>query len=632
MNRVWTVFFYFVAVNCTGQVPSEKVHYKKQEPYAAIWDSIMTAYRSDSTELTIPFTEELMSMALAKADSSQYVHGIKYQGYAHRKMGNYVQSIDRFKKVMLYARHHQDSLLLAAATDQIGIMYTFMGNMSEAQPYVIETAEIYDAVGQVEDIANANNGLAIFYYDIGQKDKAIEIYNVALKQYEEIDDTMGRANIHANLGMLYLDEDKFELAEENIQMQGKLDTMMNSQWGLGFYHDFMGSLRRKQGRLKEALRWKKSSLEIRKNLASHYNRAESISGLANVYLALGEYEKSIFNAKEILKRKEDHRSLSQQMGAYSLLSSAYEKKKNYKLSLNYHKQYKLMSDSIYNRDMISEMETKDALYEKAKQDQDITRLNANKVIAESKIKNKNKVIAIGGVAFGLISLLLFFLYQLLQKYKTQKNQLAKTLGEKDILLREIHHRVKNNLQLISSLLTLQGRSIDDEVAIKAINEGKSRVRSMALIHQDLYHKKNLTEISVKTYMDKLIQELFDTYRIDKGRIELQTYIEDIDLDVDTVIPLGLIINELITNCLKYAFPDNNSGLLMINLQETRDSLVLQIKDDGVGYNPDKIRENSFGSTLVDALTEQLDGVMKVNHESGTSITIEIKDYKKKSTE
>lgn len=286
-----------------------------------------------------------------------------------------------------------------------------------------------------------------------------------------------------------------------------------------------------------------------------------------------------------------------------------------------------MSDSIYNRDLLSEIETKDALYEKAKQDREITKLNAINEIADTKLSNKNKIISIGTVSLAIILTLLLFLCRLLQKYKNKKDKLAKALSEKDILLREIHHRVKNNLQLISSLLTLQGRSIDDEIAIKAINEGKNRVRSMALIHQDLYNKENLTGITVKTYMEKLIQELFDTYRIDKDRIKLELDIEDLELDVDTVIPLGLIINELITNSLKYAFPNEDTGILKVNLSEINDQLVLTISDNGIGYDTTKINKNSFGSTLVNALTEQLEGSIEIDNNQGTTILISIKDYK-----
>jgi len=231
----------------------------------------------------------------------------------------------------------------------------------------------------------------------------------------------------------------------------------------------------------------------------------------------------------------------------------------------------------------------------------------------------------GGIALGLISLLSFFLFRLFKRVTSQKEVITKALSEKDLLLREIHHRVKNNLQLVSSLLTLQGRGIDDETARQAINEGKSRVRSMALIHQDLYNKDNLTGIGVKVYLEKLTQELFDTYRIDKNRISLSMDVQDIELDVDVLVPLGLIINELITNSLKYAWKGDQTGKLSVSLVKSQGNHELIISDDGIGYDLSQVRDNSFGGTLITALTEQLEGTMKISSDGGTEVSIIIPD-------
>jgi len=234
----------------------------------------------------------------------------------------------------------------------------------------------------------------------------------------------------------------------------------------------------------------------------------------------------------------------------------------------------------------------------------------------------------GLLAALLLALGLFTMLQLRKRniqIKDQNTKISKALTEKDLLLREIHHRVKNNLQLVSSLLTLQGRSIDDEMAQQAMQEGQSRVRSMALIHQDLYNKENLTDISVKEYIEKLIQELFATYRIDDNRIYMSMEVDDVDLDVDTLVPLGLIINELLTNSLKYAFPGEREGKLSVTFVKSDGKCSLTVEDDGVGYDPLQVRENSFGSTLVKALVEQLEGQLSVDVESGTTIKIIFSD-------
>jgi len=605
--------------------------------YLDEWAEIVDVYQ-DSVELVVSLAEELIGKLRLPADSIDYIRARKYQGRAHRVMGNYVKSIGVFREVYKFATKYNDSIVIAEAADQIATMNTFMGNMSEAQDYLLQVVNIYNKIGSDEQIANSNNGLAIFYSDIDRVDEAIKVYKLALSQSEAIDDTMGRANIHANLGMVYLDQGAYDLAEEHILMQGYLDTLMNTQWGLGFHHDFMGSLRRRQGRLEEALRWKQSSLDIRSKLSSHYNRAESISGLASVYLEMGQYDQAIANANLILERKEQHQSLSQQMSAFSLLSRSYAGKEDYKRSLDYYKDYKSMSDSIYNRDMLAEIANKDALYQKARKDEEIAVLNAKQVKSQAKLQYKNRIIIICMISLAIISMLISLLFSLYRKVMSQKDQLAESVSEKDLLLREVHHRVKNNLQLVSSLLTLQGRSIDDVMAQQAIADGKSRVRSMALIHQDLYNRENLSGIGVKVYLEKLTKELFAAYQIDGNEIRLEMKIQDLELDVDTMVPLGLIINELITNSLKYAFDSSDSGVLKIALferenpqksnKESIGQLVLKIEDDGKGFDQEKVRHNTFGTTLVKALTEQLGGVISTASNNGTTITIVFKEYRK----
>lgn len=229
------------------------------------------------------------------------------------------------------------------------------------------------------------------------------------------------------------------------------------------------------------------------------------------------------------------------------------------------------------------------------------------------------ILIIGGIA-------LWQLRKRNNRIASQNKVINKALQEKDILLREIHHRVKNNLQLVSSMLTLQGRSINDEAALNAINEGKSRVRSMAMIHQDLYMKESITGIGVTHYINRLTKELFATHNIYPNQIILDANIQEIDLDIDTLVPLGLIINELLTNCLKYAFPNNRKGKLSITLNEIGERLNLRIKDDGIGFDPNNVRDNSFGTTLISALTDQLEGEMTINTKNGTDVQISFSDY------
>jgi len=308
--------------------------------------------------------------------------------------------------------------------------------------------------------------------------------------------------------------------------------------------------------------------------------------------------------------------------ANKLLGQIYERKQNHKLALMHQQNAEKLTEDIFRDHQAQNVIYLGAVFEQKQQDLQIKVLNQENTLNKEKLGIQNKKIIYGGTALFLFALLSMLLLRLYKKVYSQKEVIESALSDKDILLREIHHRVKNNLQLVSSLLTLQGRSITDNTAQIAIQEGKNRVRSMALIHQDLYNRDNLKGISVKEYLEKLTLELFSTYKITSEKVDLRMDIDDIELDIDTMVPLGLIINELLTNSLKYAFEGKENGMLSVNLKTKGDKVTLEITDNGKGYDPNEVGESSFGTTLINALTEQIEGKMSTDLSNGTSVNIQ----------
>jgi two-component sensor histidine kinase/CheY-like chemotaxis protein len=241
--------------------------------------------------------------------------------------------------------------------------------------------------------------------------------------------------------------------------------------------------------------------------------------------------------------------------------------------------------------------------------------------------------------------------------KKSKKQLTKALKEKEMLLKEIHHRVKNNLMIMSSLLELQSHYINDEKDFDLFRESKNRAYSMALIHERLYRSNDLKMIDFEDYIHKLAVDLFSVYAIDPDQIKLIFNVEGIMLDINTAIPLGLIINELLTNSLKYAFPANiNRGLvngkfsnlatkdlgnidnaseslneninrITINLIKNDDEFTLMVKDNGIGFPNDLDFKNtdSLGLELINSLTKQIEGNIELNNVDGTEFKITFKE-------
>jgi PAS domain S-box-containing protein len=211
--------------------------------------------------------------------------------------------------------------------------------------------------------------------------------------------------------------------------------------------------------------------------------------------------------------------------------------------------------------------------------------------------------------------------------KQYEKEIQDSLHKKEILLQEIHHRVKNNMQIISSLLSIQTRYVDDRDSINVLKESQNRVKSLAMIHEKLYKSKNFDKIYLLEYIESLVWDLFYSYAIKKGRIIPILDIDNIKLNIETSVPCGLIITELVSNCLKYAFPNQKEGELKVSLKSVGNEYKLIISDNGIGIpeNIDFFNTESLGLQLVNSLTDQIDGKIEFNRDNGTEFKITFKE-------
>jgi two-component sensor histidine kinase len=208
--------------------------------------------------------------------------------------------------------------------------------------------------------------------------------------------------------------------------------------------------------------------------------------------------------------------------------------------------------------------------------------------------------------------------------KRAENQIKASLKEKEVLLREIHHRVKNNLQIISSLLNLQFKQAKDPKAMGMLTESQNRISSIALIHEKLYQSKDIVKIDFSDYIKSLTRNLLTSYGVSLGTIKIDINIGKVSLSIDKAIPCGLIINELISNSLKYAFPKNGRGDIKIQLAlNNENKVILTIHDNGIGFPPNFDYKNTetLGLQLVNTLTEQLKGSIELNNKSGAEFKL-----------
>jgi PAS domain S-box-containing protein len=218
--------------------------------------------------------------------------------------------------------------------------------------------------------------------------------------------------------------------------------------------------------------------------------------------------------------------------------------------------------------------------------------------------------------------------------KRSEEQIAAALAEKEALLKEIHHRVKNNLQVIVSLLHLQSEHVKEEPAHGVLLDSESRVKSMALMHEKLYRSKDLSHIHVGDYIETLARDLTRSYRISSSGVEITCSIADLALSMDAAIHCGLLVNELVSNALKHAFPGRKSGQVSVELREAKNRrYCLVVRDDGVGFprEIDTRQSETLGLQLVHTLAEHLDGTVTIRRDGGTEFEIVFRDIDQRPT-
>lgn len=378
-------------------------------------------------------------------------------------------------------------------------------------------------------------------------------------------------------------------------------------------------LLKKTGNDKEAVLMADAVIRLKDSLTSQYQRALLLD----------------LETKYQSEKKEKEIALLNSQNALNELQLARELEIRKRLQIeNILKDTAVSHQKSLNEFLASENILKDARLEKELQlkaalNRENELISNQNQLKESQLSKEKRV---RGLLIGSAILLLFSAIAILRLYRKQRiknNLIQKQADELEVLMKEIHHRVKNNMQIVSSLLDLQSITIKDDQAAEAVKEGKNRVQSMALIHQHLYQEGNIRGIKMDDYINTLAQNLFSSYNISPDRIVFRTDIENLNLDVDTVIPLGLIINELVSNSLKYAFDNTDKGIVSISLKEKNDSLELLVRDDGKGFPTglDIHKNQSFGLQLITAFAKKLKARLDFYNDNGAAVYMQIKKFR-----
>jgi two-component system, sensor histidine kinase PdtaS len=362
------------------------------------------------------------------------------------------------------------------------------------------------------------------------------------------------------------------------------------------------------------------------------------ASMAYFYSYINNAQKAKYYADKVLAlSKANNKKYNSEIFQYSLYKID-SLNGNYLGALEHYRNVKKLSDSTHGVDKNKQIDELKIDYETANKEQKIKLLNDQDKLQKSELQKSkllNSVSIWSLILLLVIIALLFNRYRLKQrnhakleikeKEINQKNiNLKHLLDEKEWLLKEIHHRVKNNLQTVISLLNSQSAYLENDMALSAIKNSQHRIHSMSLIHQKLYNSENISTINMPNYIKELVEYLRESFSLGQ-RIRFEVKVDPLELDVAHAVPLGLILNEAITNSIKYAFPEDRTGMIYITLEtKAENEYLLTISDNGIGFdlNLSNSKTNSFGMSLIKGLTDDLDGKLTIENNNGTILKIE----------
>ena len=480
----------------------------------------------------------------------------------------------------------KDERGLAQSYNNLANVYSTTGQYKEALQYLQMTKTISEKSGinNKTTLALAYSGLANGFSQLHLYDSVEYYYNKALLLFKETGEKPGLALVYNDMGNYYTDKKDYPKALDYLQQALAFRKGSNLVYDEASTRNSIGVVLGKMNRKKEAEDYLLQSLALVRNDGSKLQQ-EIYKSLADHYKEVGDFEKA----------------------------SGYQGK------------YISIKDTLLSETEAVNMVKEQSQYEVEKRDAQITLANKDKELQTLEVSKKNQQLVYLLIALGLAFLVSAIIFLNYRNKKQHAVALENKNSQIETLIRELHHRVKNNLQVVSGLLSLQSNRMEDGKAREAMDEGRNRVDAMAMIHQKLYMDKDLAGVDIKDYLENLSVSLAGSFGFGKQHIETSIDLPKSSMDIDMAIPIGLIVNELVTNAFKHAFENTQQPKINVSLAKNKDgSIQLKVADNGSGMMTDKDQSKSFGMKLVHTLVEQINGTMQQQQDNGTIYNIQIR--------
>ncbi len=516
-----------------------------------------------------------------------------------------------------------------------GAIYYAIGKYIESIETIFKAVDKFKSTNQDKQLAFAYLQIGSTYLYINYLNKAEEYYEIAGNHFLNLKDTLGFAICQSNLALIAQERGNYTKSIKLLSVA--LNDILKSERKIliAYAYQALGEGYLNINKIDSAKYFVECSFELNNNIEYIPGISKDFYLLAEIKNRLNQKDSAFYFANEALLLLDKQQDFEIDRDVSALLAKLYEEKGDVKQSnlflkrkINALDSIKVENDAINQLSLNENRKLKDTEFE-------LQIAQEKEKLQYEKYKYQETLI------FFLISLSLIFLIGLtivlrINRKNGKLNQKLKDeLQINQSLLGEIHHRVKNNLQIISSMLSIQSQYLQDDQLKSILFECRARINSMSLIHESLYKNDKRISPFFNEYIKDLLPRLIDTYQIDRNKIHLKLDLQELQLSLDESIPCGLIINEIVTNSLKHAFPGEVNGEIYIKMTSDSEKIKLLIEDNGVGltedYKPDQQNTNSFGFLLIYTLASQLEAEITIKTDNGMSIYLEwIKDFYNKN--
>ncbi|MFO7998603.1 MAG: histidine kinase dimerization/phosphoacceptor domain -containing protein, partial [Bacteroidales bacterium] len=546
------------------------------------------------------------------------------QGYLaawHNLYGKMDSAVHYIQLVIPFYEDTRQMDILAKTYLQLSEYLSSRADFAEAMDAVFKALDIYQDMDNQRGISLCYTGLCDLLYSQYKFEEGNVYCDMAIAIQTKLDlpEDLAITYRRKSANLLFIEGEKEHALRVINQAIAIYDEM--GETGLLYMAciNWRGNILKYLDRFDEALDDYHSNLEKSEEMGLTRYSLVSLANIGHVFTMQEKYEQAIpytLKAIEIMNKTGNTKNLWEN---YMHVANSYEKLGRFEEALKYNKLH-AEAYADFLRSSTERLESELLVkYETEKKQETISR-------QEAQIAQQRKVqilyISIAGILVMSLFGILKTLHSIRKKRKALQAlnlQLDAKNRQNELLMKEIHHRVKNNLELVKSLIALQCAQMEDSASKDAMVESQNRVQSMGIIHQKLYQGENLGGIEMKEYFINLSEGILDAFDAE-NKVKIECAMENLELDIDTAVPIGLIVNELLTNSLKYAFPENGKGMVKISLSQPDPGLLtLTVSDNGVGkINGQQARGTGFGSQLIHLLTRQLNGEMTETTESGTS--------------